>query len=912
MKVFYSAIFILLFSATSINAQLIQLPHKIVDDLNKHALNDNHGNKRSNINPKVCGIDTVEFPRYRGTAFFTVTVNSGRSLGQLYDAPSPITLSGFTFYAFVAANPPSPKKMRLICNVYNASSDSLPTGTALRSDTITIDSTFGGGVLSRIEKHATFKPITLNGKYILTVESDSINLNAGVVTNSYSAGNGRGHNLNCGSISGIWYNGRNLNIAGVRFDCDILLHPHVKYNFGTDFSIVNNCYNLSDSVKFINASPNNVSGSNVYNRYEYFNLGYICHLWNTGVNQFQNFNAVNYAVKYTSKQDYKIRLISRIYGYRGPNFNGCIDTTIKNLYFKPDMPSVIGPLNVCVGDSAKLTASSMDTGVVFEWFNKSNSITPFLVGTEFKINQVVKSDTVYVRSNHNGCVSAMRMLIIKANNYPTALIFKDDSICSGSRGILKASTNVGNVLWYNALNSSSPFFTGEIYQTPILNSNVSFFIEANNLGCKLTPRQEIKVNVGSDFAPSPPIVSNDTSVCLTSSSNSVKLNSIPGSGLTTRWYNVGSGGSPFSNDDTFVFNPTVKEIKVFYADAFNGVCGSSRVPVTVTVDAFPSVSGVNQPIICKGDSSVIIVSTNFGGVKWFDASINGNQLFDGGKYVSYPIVNTDYFIETYSGVCIDNTRLKVTTTVNNYPGFTKLWVDPICSKNPAIFNAIIDGPGQVNWYESDTSATILSTGLSFKTPPLNGSKKYFANTVYAGCVGPKFSAQPIVNPSPFTGFSFEILTWQQVRVSPINAGSGAIKWDFGDGKTSNLGTVTHRYNTPGVYNIKLTITSISNGCKDSTTIPVNIAISNLNAINNDAVFSVYPNPTTSVINIAGIYSTLYQSKNIYIYDFNGRLVKSAVMDLNNDIQTINIEELKTGLYLIRIEGFTPQLFNKVD
>src|SRR5690606_22267716 len=125
-----------------------------------------------------------------------------------------------------AANPPTSKTMNIICNVYNAGADSLPTGSPLRSDTITIDSTFGGGLLSKIEKHASWPAITLNSNYIITVETDSASMNAGVVTNSYLAGNSQRFNLNCGSISGLWYNGRNLNIGGVPFDADILLHPH--------------------------------------------------------------------------------------------------------------------------------------------------------------------------------------------------------------------------------------------------------------------------------------------------------------------------------------------------------------------------------------------------------------------------------------------------------------------------------------------------------------------------------------------------------------------------------------------------------------------------------------------------------------------------------------------------------------
>jgi hypothetical protein len=895
------------------NAQITSLPLKIIDDMPRHTsfILDNNQTKRSNVNPKTCVVDTVEFPRQRGSAYFTVNVSGGRSLGQLYDCPSPITLSGFTFYAFVAANPPSPKTMRMICNVYNASADSLPTGSPLRSDTITIDSTFGGGLLSRIEKHCSFAPITLTGKYILTVETDSTTMNAGVVTNSYTAGNGRRNNLNCGSINGFWYNGKNLNVGGVPFDCDILLHPHVKYIFGADFTINNQCYNLADSVKCTNASFNNVSGSKVYNRYEYFNLGYFCHQWNNGVNQFTNTNVVNYATKYAVKQDYQIRLISRIYGYRGPAlFNPCIDTTIKTLYFRPDVPQAIGNPNVCIGDSAQIVASSSDTGIVYEWFRKPTSPSPFLVGSTYKIMQVLANDTVYLRARNKTCLSNFRTVIIRANKYPTTLSFKDDSICAGSRAILKATTDAGNILWFNNINDITPIHTGEIYQTPILMNDFKYYIEANNAGCKLLPRQEINIRVGADFAPNPPVVSNDTLVCL-SNGTDVEVSATPGSGLSIRWFNTNSGGAPIGLNNTYVFSPTFRETKILYADAFNGVCGSSRVPVEISVEDYPLLNGVNQPTICKGDSAVVIANLSFGTVKWYNSESSNTELYDGTRFVSYPVANQDYYIETVSGACVNPTRTKMTVTVNKAPEITKVWADTICTKNPATFKAVVDGPGLIRWYEDATSDVVVGSGNTFKSSSLIGPQRYFVGTVNAGCFGPRSSAIPLVNASPFTGFSFEILTWQQVRLSPINAGSGAVKWHFGDGNTSTISTVTHRYEQVGTYDVKLVVTSIVNGCKDSTTLPVSIETSSLKTINLDRSISIYPNPTNHLLNVSGIINNDISNK-IKIYKMNGMLVKEFAIDALSDLQVLNLSELSNGMYLIKLDGYKPVLFNKLD
>jgi len=230
MKKIYLALSIIFSSILSTYAQLTPVNIKIIDDNHKLPF-INNSSKRSLKAPTSCDVDTIEYPYYKSSSLVTVSVSRGRSLGQLYSCPKPLILSGFTFYAFIIPNPPTSKKMNLICNVYKAGPDSLPRGLPLRSDTVTIDSTFGGGVISRILKRAEFKPITLDSNYILTVETDSATLSAGIVTNNYAGNppsyppNGEKKNLNFRSISGLWYQGRKLNEGGMTFDFDLLFNP---------------------------------------------------------------------------------------------------------------------------------------------------------------------------------------------------------------------------------------------------------------------------------------------------------------------------------------------------------------------------------------------------------------------------------------------------------------------------------------------------------------------------------------------------------------------------------------------------------------------------------------------------------------------------------------------------------------
>ncbi len=890
-------------------AQLKSVNVKIIDDKQRLHFNDPSSNKRSVQVPKQCDVDTVQYPLYKSSSLLVVTVSKGRSLGQMYSCPKPLVLSGFTFYAFVVpSNPPTYRSMNMICNVYKAGADSLPRGLPLRSDTIFVDTTFGNGKISFMMKRAEFAPITLDSNYVLTVETDSGTLSAGIVTNNYQNGDGRRENLNCGSISGLWYKGRNLNVGGIPFNCDILLHPYVKYKFGTDFTIKSNCYNINDSVKFINGAAANMAGSRMYNLYMTLQNGmysYFSHLWDAG-NNMGNTYSIDHKIQYSSKQNYQIRLISTVYHYNGPNY-GCVDTTIKTLYFKPDIPTFSGLTNLCIGDSAKFTAVSADTGVIFEWMKKPVGVAPFFTGNVFKKFPLTRDDTFYLRANNNGCLSGVRTIIMRVNTYPASLVVKDDSICAGSKANLKATANIGAIQWYTTLTGGVPFYIGNVYQTKVLNSDTMFYAQAVNIGCALNPRKAVKAFVGSNFAPGPPAVSSDTTVCLGVSV--ITLNATAAAGLTIRWFDVSSGGSSINTGNTFNFLPTKREVKVYYVDAYNGVCGSTRVPISVTIEDYPVISKLTNDTLCKGDSAYLGFTLPFGDANWFDASTGGNNVFTGTNYVSAPSGNVSYYIETSSSVCVSPTRTKISAVVNTFPAISKLWGDTICAKNKATLKSVLLGNGNLNWYDSDTSGTILGTGKTFQTPVINSGLKYYAQPFYAGCIGPRQVVQPTVKPVPFSGFSFEVMTWQQVRVYPINRSGSSVKWYFGDGGMSNSDTVKHRYQNPGTYQIKLVLTHNANGCKDSTTISVLIEVSSINALAKLSDARVYPNPALTDLNIHSVMLG-NESRQVSIYSSTGALVRQVGAEAIDGLLTIPVSGISPGFYIIHINGFTPLMFVK--
>jgi hypothetical protein len=81
----------------------------------------------------------------------------------------------------------------------------------------------------------------------------------------------------------------------------------------------------------------------------------------------------------------------------------------------------------------------------------------------------------------------------------------------------------------------------------------------------------------------------------------------------------------------------------------------------------------------------------------------------------------------------------------------------------------------------------------------------------------------------------------------------------------------------------------------------NMDTENVNALDENR-FNIYPNPATTYLNI-----NINGEALVNIYDMTGRCVKRATI---NDSSTINIEDLKQGVYFVNVNGSIEKLVIK--
>ena len=86
-----------------------------------------------------------------------------------------------------------------------------------------------------------------------------------------------------------------------------------------------------------------------------------------------------------------------------------------------------------------------------------------------------------------------------------------------------------------------------------------------------------------------------------------------------------------------------------------------------------------------------------------------------------------------------------------------------------------------------------------------------------GCSYDTISQIIEVFPIPNSNFIFSdsVLCGNNTFNFNVNSSNVSTFWDFGDGNQSNLSNPSHNYQSPGIYNVVLTVTSLTNGCINS-------------------------------------------------------------------------------------------------
>ena len=165
--------------------------------------------------------------------------------------------------------------------------------------------------------------------------------------------------------------------------------------------------------------------------------------------------------------------------------------------------------------------------------------------------------------------------------------------CEGESISLFASSNLGDINWYESSADSEPIFIGNEFNSSELEAGTSsFWIEAVNENC-VTPRVEIEIEV----LPQPDLIVDETelSVC---EGNAAMFSASTSSENEIFWYESEDAQTFVSSGNTLLINGLEQSV-TYWAQAENedSGCVSDRIAITAEVVPIPNAPSAESPQI---------------------------------------------------------------------------------------------------------------------------------------------------------------------------------------------------------------------------------------------------------------------------------------------------------------------------
>jgi len=457
----------------------------------------------------------------------------------------------------------------------------------------------------------------------------------------------------------------------------------------------------------------------------------------------------------------------------------------------------------CFNAPATLTASSQGGGI-YQWYNAATGGKLLATGPSFTTPALTAATTYYVQNVQSGCVSAraaVNVTILPAITAPTAT---GVTICSGNTAAISASGSNGGYAWYDQANGGTLLSSAQVYVTPALNANTTYYVEATENGCA-SARTAVKVTVNP--SPVAPTV-NGVTIC---PGMSATLTATGATGVV-HWFDAATNGNLLGIGNKYK-TPVLKATTTYYAESISGQCMSAVVPVTVTVNATSQFAYPGNTYCVSSPNPTPTIFNPAGGTfsakpagLIFVSNVTGQINIGASKQGRYTI--------TFSGkgscTVPETQEILITAT----PDASFSYSSPFCSggKDPfPVFTAVSSGG---SFTASPAGLVFINTGtgeidLTKSTP----GTYTITNTIVASgsCAAASSTASVTIGQgvNVNAGPDQTVASGTPVQLAgSISGGTTTGTWSGGTGSFSNPNSLTAVYTPgPGETKAKLTLTS---------------------------------------------------------------------------------------------------------
>ncbi len=359
---------------------------------------------------------------------------------------------------------------------------------------------------------------------------------------------------------------------------------------------------------------------------------------------------------------------------------------------------------ICPGDTVALIPNP---GMVdYYWY--PNNVSD-------QILYVTTPGTYTLRTtDENGCYGFSKSFTINTLPQPLSPIMNDTVVCAG-QSITLSTNSSGIINWFDSPTSTIPIHTGNIFTTPIINTNTIYYLQTYDSLCS---SRKNDVNINLSIASSFPSIVGNTVLCA-GDSLYLKANAI---GVNYSWKDP--LGNLYNSQNIEIANINSSYQGIFtlqYSDAF---CSSSIDTFNLFVNNIPTpyILPDSNIIVCAGGNAILKIDSIYSAYNWFLFGENTQSITvsSGGIYSATVTENGCSGISNSVTVTYDN-------PVNNPTVNGTI----ACAGTSATLNA--SGDGTLIWF--DSTLTQIATGSVYNIPSIDSTQLFYVqSTDSVGCV----------------------------------------------------------------------------------------------------------------------------------------------------------------------------------
>jgi len=491
------------------------------------------------------------------------------------------------------------------------------------------------------------------------------------------------------------------------------------------------------------------------------------------------------------------------------------DTTRQQLVLAFNVNDVL-----CQGDPSGSAGVLVFNGTPpfrYSWSNGSTA--PTIRGVPAGTYRVTVTDAD--GRSANGVVSISSLLT--RVDPPQVIVNSGQPICEGDQVLLVTvdAYDAAEYYWYDAPFGGNLVFQGDQVLLRNVRDNRTLFVETRlRGGCISALRTRVLVPVSqidANFTTSATVAPRNFPI-------DFKANTIERP-LTYHW-NFGDG-------DTL----TGPEVRHAFADAgiyevsltvkFPGSCEETVrkfIRITQEDERFRAVMNVTN-VPCAPDRTGRIAVQLFNGTapftyRWSNGSTH--STLDSLPTGTYRVTITD----AGNNSIVEEVRVESNNPAINIPTITVNGGSRTCIGSDVIAAALTNvSDAEFRWYNAATDGNLIYNGPSLQLQNIQQSRVLFVEAFYNGCTSPGRREVLIQAEGPDARFTASATTINegiplQFAVTAPALGN-TYDWKFGDGTTANTPTVSHLFQTPGIYEVTLIVTN-SNGCSQSRSLLLNV------------------------------------------------------------------------------------------